>query len=156
MSKTLEFIENRIRWRASQHDIPNKKSTFFFENLTLEEQSHYLSHFNEKDIGKIILLFKGSKRNWTGIGTKMIFGYNGTEFHSVELNRIKDVDSKNRKEYFDKAESEKLKPKKFKKKNERELLIIDSLGNETVFITKKGHDLFALWNIMLMITRFNE
>jgi len=154
MPKTLEFIENRIRWRASQHDIPNKISTFFFENLTPEEQSIYLSDISKKDIGKIILIFKDSKKNWTGIGTKVILGYNGTEFQSVELNQIKDVDSKNRKEY--KAESENLKPKKFNKKNERELLIIDALGNETVFVTKKGHDLFSLWNIMLMITQFNE
>ena len=155
MQKTVEFIENRIMWRASQHDLPNKY-VFLFENLSAETKTKYLAQFNEKDSGKIILLFKDSKNNWTALGTKMIIGYDGIKLNSVKLESIEDVDSKNRKEYFSKSESEIIKFKKFNKRNERELLITDFEGRETVFITRKGSDLFSLWNIMLMITRLNK
>ncbi|WP_405246803.1 hypothetical protein [Cellulophaga sp. Asnod2-G02] len=77
MPKTVEFIENRIKWRASQHNLPNK-SVFLFENFTVETKSNYLTHFNEDNSGKIILLFTDSKNNWTALGTKMIIGYDGT------------------------------------------------------------------------------
>jgi hypothetical protein len=155
MQKTVEYIENRIKWRASQHDLPNKY-VLFFENLSAETKTKYLAHFNEDDSGKIILLFKDSKNNWTALGTKMIIGYDGIKFNSVKFESIEDVDSKNRKEYFSKAESEIVKLKKFNKRNERELLITDFEGRETVFITRKGSDLFSLWNIMIMITRLNK
>lgn len=155
MRKTEEFIENRIKWRALKHDLPNK-NVHLFENLTNDKKEEYLIHFNEKNCGKIILLFTDSKKNWTAIGTKKIIGFDGTEFNSVELNSIKDVDSKNRKEYFEKAEAEETKLKKIKKQNERELLVTEFNGNETIFITKKGSNFFSLWNIMIMITQLNK
>ncbi|WP_299444292.1 hypothetical protein [uncultured Aquimarina sp.] len=155
MRKTVEFIEDRIKWRASQHNLPNK-TVFLFENLTDEVKMKYLNHFDEKDSGKIILLFTDSKNNWTALGTKRIIGYDGTKLNSVKLDAIEDVDSKNRKEYFEKAEAGETKLKKIKKRNERELLITEFDGKETIFITKKGSDLFSLWNIMIMITRLNK
>jgi hypothetical protein len=155
MRKTEEFIENRIKWRALKHDLPNK-NVHLFENLRNDKKEEYLIHFNEKNCGKIILLFTDSKKNWTAIGTKKIIGFDGTEFNSVELNSIKDVDSKNRKEYFEKAEAEGTKLKKIKKQNERELLVTEFNGNETIFITKKGSNFFSLWNIMIMITQLNK
>ncbi|EAQ40476.1 hypothetical protein MED134_06964 [Dokdonia sp. MED134] len=155
MRKTVEFIEDRIKWRASQHNLPNK-TVFLFENLTDEVKMKYLNHFDEKDSGKIILLFTDSTNNWTALGTKRIIGYDGTKLNSVKLDAIEDVDSKNRKEYFEKAEAGETKLKKIKKRNERELLITEFDGKETIFITKKGSDLFSLWNIMIMITRLNK
>lgn len=155
MQKTEEFIENRIKWRASQHDLPNK-SILLFENFTAETKARYLTHFNEEDCGKIILLFTDSKNNWTALGTKKIIGFDGTKFNSVELDSIEDVDSKNRKEYFEKAEAGETTLKKIKKRNESELLTTEFNGKETIFITKKGSDLFSLWNIMIMITRLKN
>lgn len=115
-----------------------------------------MTHFNEEDCGKIILLFTDSKNNWTALGTKKIIGFDGTKFNSVELDSIEDVDSKNRKEYFEKAEAGETKIKKIKKRNESELLTTEFIGKETIFITKKGSDLFSLWNIMIMITRLKN
>lgn len=155
MQKTEIFIENRIKWRATKHDLPNK-NVHLFENLTSDKKAQYLTHFNENDCGKIILLFTDSKKNWTAIGTRAIIGFDGTNYNSVELSTIKDVDSKKRNEYFEKAEAGETKLKKIKKRNDRELLIKDFNGHETIFITKKGNDFFSLWNIMLMIIQLNE
>ena len=155
MQKTVEFIEDRIKWRASQHSLPNK-SVFLFENLTDEIKPKYLTHFDEKDSGKVILLFTDSKNNWTALGTKMIVGFDGEKLNSVKLNSIKEVISKNLKEQHLKADSGKTKLKKIKKRNECELSIMDFDENETVFITKKGTDFFSLWNIILMIKRLNK
>lgn len=155
MRKTPEFIEDRIKWRASQHNLPNK-NVLLFENLSTETKTKYLTHFNEEESGKIILLFTDSKNNWTALGTKKIIGFDGTKFNAVKLDSIEDVDSKNRKEYFEKAEASETKLKKIKKRNESELLITQFNEKETIFITKKGSDLFSLWNIMIMITRLNR
>ena len=114
MQKTEEFIENRIKWRASKHDLPNK-NVHLFENLTADKKAEYLTHFNENDCGKLILLFTNSKKIWTAIGTKQIIGFDGINYNSVELNSIKDVDSKNRKEYFEKAEAGRNQTKENKK-----------------------------------------
>lgn len=145
MKKTVEFIEDRIKWKASQHSLPNK-SVFLFENLIDEVKMKYSNQFDEKDSGKIILLFTDSKNNWTVLGTKRILGYDGTKLNSVKLDSIEDVDSENRKEYFEKAEVDGTKLKKIKKRNECELLVTEVDGKETIFITKKGSDLFSLWN----------
>ncbi|MDO6739452.1 hypothetical protein [Wenyingzhuangia sp. 2_MG-2023] len=136
MQKTEVFIENRIKWRASKHDLPNK-NVHLFENLTADKKAEYLTHFNESDCGKIILLFTDSKKRWTAIGTKKIIGFDGTNYNSVELNSIKDVDSKNRKEYFEKAESGETKLKKIKKRNESELLITDLTERKLFTLRKK-------------------
>ena len=155
MQKTVEFLEDRIKWRASKHNLPNK-SVFLFENLTDEIKMKYLTHFDEKDSGKVILLFTDSKKNWTALGTKMIVGFNGNKLNSVKLNSIKEVISKNLKEHHLKRDSRKTKLKKIKKENESELSIMDFDGNETVFITNNGSDFFSLWNIIIMITRLNK
>ncbi len=155
MEKTEEFIENRIKWRATKHDLPNK-NVLLFENLTDDKKAEYLTHFNENDCGKLILLFTDSKKYWTAIGTKQIIGFDGANYNSVELNSIKDVDSKNRKKYFEKAEAGETKLKKIKKRNESKLLITDFKGKDTIFLTKKGSDLFSLWNIMMMIEQLNK
>lgn len=97
MQKTAEFIEDRIKWRASQHSLPNK-SVFLFENLTDEVKIKYSSHFDEKDSGKIILLFTDSKKGWTALGTKIIFGFNGNILNSLKLDSIQEVISRNLKE----------------------------------------------------------
>ena len=155
MEKPEQFLENRIKWRAAQRDLPNR-SVFLFENLNDNLKSKYLPMINENDTGKIILLFTDSKKNWTALGTKMIVGFDGIKLNSVKLNFIQDVDSKNWKELCLRAEAGETKLKKLKKRNERELSITDFEGNETIFITKRGSDLFHLWNIVLMITRLNK
>lgn len=155
MQKTVEFIEDRIKWRASQHSLPNKR-VFLFENLTDEDKMKYSIHFDEKDCGKIVLIFTDSKKNWTALGTKMIFGFNGDKLNSIKLDSIQEVISKNLKEQKNQVENGGTKLKRLKKRNERELSIIDSDGKEKVFITKKGNDFFSLWNIVLMVYRLNK
>lgn len=155
MQKTAEFIEDRIKWKASQHGLPNK-SVLLFENLSSEKKAKYLTLLNNQDYGKIVLLFTDSKNNWTALGTKGIIGFDGTQINSVKLDSIKDVDSKNRKECFEKTEAGETKLQNIKKNNESELLVTESNGEETIFITEKGSDFFSLWNIMLMIKRLNK
>jgi hypothetical protein len=155
MHKTLEFIENRIKWRASQHNLPNKR-VFLFENLKDEIKMNYSIHFNKKDTGKIVLLFTDSKQNWTALGTKMIIGFDGENVIAVELCTIEDVISKNLKEQQLQYVAGERKLKKIIKRNERELSVTDFCGCSTVFITNKGRDLFALWSILLLIMRLNK
>lgn len=152
MQKTAEFIEDRIKWRAAQCNLPNK-SVFFFENLSAEAKTKYLTYFNEENSGKIILIFTDSKSNWTVLGTKKIIGFDGTKLNSANLDSIQDLGSKKWNEHFLKAEAGQTKPKKINKQNECEFLVTDFDGKETVFITEKGSDFFSLWNIVLMITR---
>ena len=155
MRKTPEFIENRIKWRASQNSLPNKYA-LLFENLPDEIKIKYTSQFKEEDSGKIILLFTDPNKRWTALGTKMIIGYDGSKLNAVKLNTIQDVTSKNKKKKYELLRAGHKNLEKLNKKLEHELSVIDIDGNETVFITNKGSDMFSLWNIVLMIIRLNS
>ena len=148
----MSFIENRIKWRASQHDLPNKR-VFLFEGLDKKTKAKYLSQINLQDTGEIVLLFTDRKRNWTVLGTKMIVGYDGVQLNSVAFNVIKKSTSKN---FYELGFTLHKKRKSFRKKDECELLIFDENDNEIIFITSKGSDFFALASIVLMLERLNE
>ena len=155
MEKTELFLENRIKWKANQHNLPNK-NVFLFEKLDEDIQTKYQILFKEKKCGKIILLFTDSSKIWTALGTNMIIGFDGVNIKSIKLSSIKDIISKNLKEQHLRAEFGETKLKKIKKRNESELSVIDFDDNEIVFHTKKGNDFFSLWSILIMISRLNE
>lgn len=149
MEKSESFIENRIKWRAAQHKLPNKR-VFLFESLDEKTRMKYLSLLNPENTGKIVLLFTDSEGNWTALGTKMIIGYNGLQVNSVAFNVIKEWFPKN---FHELGLLPLNKQKKYRKNQECELLIFDKDDNEIVFITNKGSDFFALTSLVLMLIR---
>jgi hypothetical protein len=104
------------------------------------------------DPGKLIFLFRARKKRWTALGTKMVVGFDGESINWVKLSDIKRIDSKRMKELPDEPTRFTRIPRKL---NEKEIIITDKTGNESIFTTRKGKDLFSLWSILLMISRFD-
>lgn len=149
MHKTESFIEGRIRWRASTGDLPNKR-VLFFKDLDKKTRIRYLSELNGQDTGKIVLLFTHKKKNWTAIGTKMIFGFDGNRFNAIAYKEIKEIEPKHGRAL---SEASTFTRFFFRKKFDRDLVIKNMHGNEAVFCTHPGEDFFKLWNMTLMLAR---
>ncbi|MGH1386549.1 hypothetical protein [Kordia sp.] len=152
VQKSVEFIENRIKRRASLNNLPNRR-VFLFENLDKKTRTKYASQINRKETGKIILLFTDRKKNWTAIGTKMIVGYDGEQVNSVAFNNIKDWQPK---KHYELGFLPPNKRKKFRINRQRELLIFDKEDNRIVFITRRGNDFWELFNLVEMLQRLNK
>lgn len=151
VQRLVEFIENRIKRRASLNNLPNRR-VFLFENLDVKTRAKYLSQINLQDTGKIVLLFTDRKRNWTAVGTKMIVSYDGEQVNSVALINIKDWDAKR---YYELGLLSSNKRKRYRRSRECELLIFDKDDTKTTFITRRGSDFWALANIVLMLIRLH-
>lgn len=149
MKKSESFIENRIKWKASQYNLPNER-VFLFEGLDKQKRAQYMRQISREKTGKIVLLFTDSEDNWTAVGTKMIIGYDGERMNSISLDEIQRSTSKS---FYELKFMVPKSQKRIQKELECELLIIDKRGNKKVFITDKGSDFFALFNIVLMLSR---
>lgn len=149
MKKSESFIENRIKWKASQYNLPNER-VFLFEGLDKQKRAQYMRQISREKTGKIVLLFTDSEDNWTAVGTKMIIGYYGERMNSISLDEIQRSTSKS---FYELQFMVPKSQKRIQKELECELLIIDKRGNKKVFITDKGSDFFALFNIVLMLSR---
>ncbi|MCH2192667.1 hypothetical protein [Kordia sp.] len=149
MKKSESFIENRIKWKASQYNLPNER-VFLFEGLDKQKRAQYMRQISREKTGKIVLLFTDSEDNWTAVGTKMIIGYDGERMNSISLDEIQRSTSKS---FYELQFMVPKSQKRIQKELECELLIIDKRGNKKVFITDKGSDFFALFNIVLMLSR---
>ncbi|MEM6685000.1 MAG: hypothetical protein AAF617_04310 [Bacteroidota bacterium] len=149
MHKTESFIEDRIKWRASKRNLPNKH-VVFFKDLDKKTRREYLSEVHYQDTGKIVLLFTHKKKSWTAIGTKMIVGFDGKLLHTIAYKDIVSLDAKHLKASLEASTFTRIF---FRKKFESDLVIKDIHGNETVFFTHPGEDFFALWNMTMMLAR---
>jgi len=149
LKKSESFIENRIKWKASQYNLPNER-VFLFEGLDKQKRAQYMRQISREKTGKIVLLFTDSEDNWTAVGTKMIIGYDGERMNSISLDEIQRSTSKS---FYELKFMVPKSQKRIQKELECELLIIDKRGNKKVFITDKGSDFFALFNIVLMLSR---
>jgi len=150
MKKPEEFIENRILWRASKNGLPNK-TALLFDSLEVEDQKRYLSLLKGLDVGKILFLFKHSQGDWTVLSVKMIAGSNNGELNYIKLDSIAELTSADMKQ----MKTEFFLKNPIPKQRFHKLSVTDFKSKERIFITEEGSDLFALWNILLMITRIN-
>ncbi|MDG1332465.1 MAG: hypothetical protein P8P74_09050 [Crocinitomicaceae bacterium] len=149
--KTEGFIENRILWRASKSNLPNR-NVFIYEDMPDSKRSKYAHIIDKVDSGKIILLFVGKSRVWTAVGTKMIVGFDGEKVNSIRIDDIKHIDSKRMKELPDEPTGWTRIPRKL---NEKAVILTDKGGVESTFLTRKGKNLFSLCSMLLMLKRLD-
>ena len=151
MERSEEFLENRILWKGSKYNLPNR-SARLFEYLPEEDKEPYLSLLKPLAMGKILWLFKNPKGPWTVVGTRMVAGFNGNVLEWMTLKSIREVTSKNLRDSGLRG----FASGEMKKRQEHKLSVIDIGGRENVFVTNTGNDFFALWNILAMIATFNQ
>ncbi|MBV1910612.1 MAG: hypothetical protein KUG78_15020 [Kangiellaceae bacterium] len=141
MSKSEEFVEQRIMWAAGRHNLPTSNS---FPIQDIDETACAGFELTKlKCLGKPIYLFFEDENNWSVLGTRGITGLNDSTYSSVRYDEIKDLEG------FDE-----LKVGGKRKEDLKELKVLTS-QKETVFKSKSGGDFFALWNICLMLQRIS-
>ncbi|WP_020409586.1 hypothetical protein [Hahella ganghwensis] len=136
MKNTESFIENRIRWRADQHDIP-KRNTYFWEADRDKPNIEF-----SKDIGRPILVSESDAPGCIVLCTRgAVVSYKGsiTAFKYSEIDEIHDST---------------VKPDE--KKEDLSRLIVSLKGGEKVRApAETGGPAFCVWNILIMLMRMN-
>lgn len=149
MTKTDDFIANRLVWKASSHSLPTKFS-FYYKDISLNTQLYVNSLIDIENSGQPVLFFTKPTGEWTLICTREVICNNNETL--VRIN-ISDIESF-KPPFFDKLkEGKHINPEEIKKSELDELKVITRSGNSFVLHANKGSDLFALWNILLMAAR---
>lgn len=147
LNKTDEYIYKRLIWKAGPYNLPSDFS-FFYNNLP-QKIKEYLSGQIIISPNEIpVLFFTKPSQEWTLLSTRQLFGYNNNHVYSIPLKDIAHLTSR-------KFGDENAKfTSGLKKSDLHELVITGRDGQILLFHARKGSDLFALWNILLMAVRF--
>ncbi len=136
MIKSEAFIEDRIRWRGAQHQLPSPK-TYYWESA-----SSLLKKNLELDQGKPVLVSEQSKDNLVVICTQgLIFKTDGLT-SSIAYSLINTIDSPRMEEGEAKSELSSL------------ILELKN-GDEKLIRPEKYEKAFTVWNILLMLQKLS-
>ncbi|MBO9701370.1 MAG: hypothetical protein J7604_14265 [Sporocytophaga sp.] len=140
MKKTDDFLINRIKWKADSYHLPTK-SSFYFKDLNSDLQLDLKAFVDQTNSGPPILFFTKPTKEWTLICTRqVIFNDNLTTTHID----ISDIDS---------MIATGWGTENHDKNKLHQLTVTDKKSNQYILHADKGTDLFALWNILLMMKR---
>lgn len=149
MTKTDSFIKNRILWKAGKSKLPTE-SSFYFSDLSPTLQT-YLQQYMEPDkSGLPVLFFTKTSKEWTLICTRQVICNNNQKIFSIQLNEIESLQPV----HFDKSRPSRMPGFSEARKEEwHEVVVDDKTGNSHTLHADKGKDLFALWNVLIMVSR---
>lgn len=134
-----DFLAKRIRFFASKHDFDNEVVYRLWEDLT-DQQFKIMNAANfGMDSGYPVLVLGDVQPNWTVLTTRKLFSNFQDETVSVELFRIVGFESnkelsKDELEYLD--------------------LVLED-GSKTRVWGPAGSPYYAMWNILLCLSRMN-
>jgi hypothetical protein len=153
MPKSDEFILNRLRWKARKYNLPTENS-IFFNDLSSSVQAYLNSLRNITASGIPGLFFTKPTKEWTLVCTKQIICYDNNNIISINLSDIDKISST----VFDPAiKIPWSELSKMKTKSEWDTIkVTTNNGFFYVLHANKGSDLFALWNILLMMARLDQ
>ena len=84
-----KWYENRILWRARQHDLLNKRCSKF-DDLSDTDKKIVMEKINEE--AKPVLVFMKESEVWTTLTTKKVISYHSECLHVADLDAIeKDI-----------------------------------------------------------------
>lgn len=151
MKKTDDFIANRIIWKAGHYKF-SPTSTSFFKDLSLEIQQYLTNHLDNSS-GIPILFFTKPTNEWTLLCTKQVICNDNQKIFRLDISQIKQL----RPTLFDNISNEKsLNIRDSLKTEWHQVTVLDNKNDFYILHTDKGSDLFALWNILLMLIRFEN
>ena len=153
MPKTEEFILNRLLWKAKKYDLPQQFS-FFFNNLPIEDQAFLNNQRNIAESGIPGLYFTKPTKEWTLICTKQVIYYDNNNTTSIYLRDIDKISST----VFDPSlRYQGAYIRKMKTKSEWDTVkVITKQENVYILHANNGSELFALWNILIMMASLNQ
>jgi len=136
MNKSDDFIEDRIRWRAKQGNLPSS-STFYWEDSPVEYKN-----IRFQNLGIPVVISINDVNNLLIVCTKGIFIKSDGRTSYVQYTDISDIESP--------------PLKKNEKKSELSYLKLVLKNNDVCALkAEEGAAFFSIWNILLMLIRMN-
>jgi len=153
MTKTDEYIENRLIWKAGKYKLPTNFS-FYFRDLSSEIKKYLSTQIDLNTSGNPVLFFTRPTKEWTLICTRQVICNDTNRIFKINLSDIKEILPT---EFDPKIEGHLKVSKTVQKKTKwDEIKIIDRQNRSYFFFADSGSDLFSLWNILLMAIRISE
>lgn len=153
MQKTEEFILNRLLWKARKYDLPGEFS-FFFNDLPFNVQIYLNSQRNTLESGIPGLFFTKPTKEWTLICTKQVIYNDNNNIISINL---RDIDKISSTVFDPNLINQRTDMRKIKTKSEWDTIRVTTIqGDLYILHANKGSELFALWNILLMVVSLNQ
>ncbi len=153
MQKTDDFIFRRIVWKATQYKLPTN-DVVFFKDIAIEMQNYLTKQLEFSKSGIPTLFFTNvNTKSWTLVCTRQILFNTDNQINSIDISniaRIRPTFLAN----FTKNPIMAFKEKHTAKGDWYQLTIFDKANNEYIMEANKGGELFALWNILLMLRCF--
>lgn len=151
MQKSEAFIINRLIWKAGKYNLPGAFS-FLFNDLPLGKQEFLNSQLAIEFSGIPVLFFTKPTGEWTLLCTRQVICNDIKSVISLDISEIKQILPT----AFDPTQiGKRVDIFTLIKKSEWDTLkIIDRQDNSYILHADKGSDLFALWNILLMMIGF--
>lgn len=147
MKRSDDFIENRLRWRATKNGLP-KASSFFFEDLVLSEKLRYKDELEPYKIGKPVLIFLGENGTWTIFGTLKVISGVEQSFECVSYSKIDKLTfGDDPLQVFLKSKN----LKEFVKEDQHQILVCEKGGRIVTLNGPKGYEFYIMYNILLMV-----
>lgn len=151
MKKTDDFIANRIIWKAGHYKL-SPTSTSFFKDLSFEIQQYLTNHLDNSS-GIPILFFTKPTNEWTLLCTKQVICNDNKIIFLLDISQINQL----RPTLFDSISNEKsLNLQDSLKTGWHQVTVLGNKNDCYILHADKGSDLFALWNILLMLIRFKD
>ena len=149
MDKTEDYIASRIEWKAKRYNLPSQFS-FFYNTLSSEIQQYLKTHTDKATCGQPILFFTKPTNEWTLICTRQVIFNDNKKVFKVNIQNVAHL----KPTLLDSSSKGKMVDMKEIKKSEwHKVTIVDKQNNNYILHANKGNDLFALWNILLMLVR---
>lgn len=134
------FIAQRIRWRASQHGLPSD-DTFAFGEHPANLAAAIKDACSDHEVQNPVLVFGRQLDRWTILGTRKLLSRYENNVSACEYSQITELGHAERLE--DKATLQLIRVK-----------LVD--GREVRAWGPPGAQFFAMWNIVLMLSRMSD
>lgn len=153
MSKSNEYIEGRIKWRAEQNKLPSDNA-FHFDTLNCKLKLKFENLFKGIDLGIPILLFLGEENTWTIVGTRKAISGTFKNFEQISYSEItKHTVGDDPFHEFYAPEEDEYDVEEFHKMAQHQILLRNKNNEVITLNTSQGSDLYALYNILIMMIR---
>lgn len=150
MKHSDEWIEDRIRFQAAKHQLP-QGCTRYFDAWPPEIQAAIIEGVATQACGKPVLLAHQSSSRWALVATRMFISLDADRLavmRHVDIAEFKPRDyPPQNMDYTDLANVSRLKH------SWEYLSIQDAAGTWMNFWVPAGAEAFAIWNILLMLAR---
>ncbi|MCW3466122.1 hypothetical protein [Chitinophaga nivalis] len=147
LHKTDEYFRKRLIWQATKHNLPAAYS-FLYDDLPEATKTYLAAQIDMESAGIPVLFFTTPSQEWTLLCTRQLIGYN-QGVYVLPLKEITFITSKKR-------TSQLAGDSRLPKGEWHELEVKDQQEQIFLFHAHKGGEFFALWNLLLMMRRFNQ